>query len=73
MPLVDGHLAGDDGGSAAVAIFKDLQEVVAFGRIEGRETPVIEDEELHATDGLAAAIATVASGEGERLEQLGTR
>ena len=34
------------------------------------ESPVVEDEELNATDGFEqAAIAAVASSEGERLEQ----
>ena len=72
VPFVDGHLAGDDGGSAAVAFFKNLEEVVARGGVEGLETPVIEDEQLHAAERpLDAGIATVAAGEREIGEQLG--
>jgi len=53
-----------------MAIIKELQKVAPFGRIENREPPVVEDEELNATDGFEqAAIAAVASSEGERLEQ----
>ena len=30
VPVLDGQLAGDDGGSAAVAIFQDFQQIAAF-------------------------------------------
>ena len=57
-----------------MAIIKELQKVAPFRRIENREPPVVEDEELNATDGFEqAAIAAVASSEGERLEQARTR
>ena len=53
-----------------MAIIKELQKVAPFGRIENREPPVVEDEELNATDGFEqAAIAAVAASQGERLEQ----
>ena len=53
-----------------MAIIKELQKVAPFGRIENRQPPVVEDEELNATDGFEqAAIAAVASSEGERIEQ----
>jgi hypothetical protein len=34
-----------------VAIIEDLQKVAPFGRIEDRQTPVIEDQELNPADG----------------------
>ena len=41
-----------------MAIIKELQKVAPFGRIENRQPPVVEDEELNATDGFEqAAIA----------------
>jgi len=53
-----------------MAVIKDLQEVAPFGRIEDRQTPIVEDEELNAADGFEqAAIAAIAPSEGERLEQ----
>jgi hypothetical protein len=48
VPLIDGELAGDDGGAAAVAVLKDLQEVVAGCGVERLEAPVVEDEEIDA-------------------------
>lgn len=36
VPLIDGKLAGHDGGAAAVAILEDLQEVVAGCRLSRR-------------------------------------
>mgnify|MGYP007068953029 CR=1 FL=1 len=70
VPMFDGDLAGDDGRGATVAIIKDLQKVAPFGRIENRQTPIIENKELNAPEGFEhAAIAAVAPSQGERLEQ----
>ena len=70
VPMFDGDLAGDDGRGATVAIIKDLQQVAPFGRIENRQAPVIEYQELNAAEGFEqAAIAAVAASQGERLEQ----
>ena len=53
-----------------MAIIKYLQKIAPFGRIENRQSPVIKDEELNATDGFEqAAIAAIAPSKGERLEQ----
>ena len=46
VPFVDGELAGDDGGAAAVAFFEDLEEIVAGAGVERFEAPVVEDEEM---------------------------
>src|SRR6202011_443327 len=50
VPLIDGKLAGDDGGMAAVAVLEDLQEVVASRGIERFEAPVVEDEQIDTTE-----------------------
>jgi hypothetical protein len=72
MPFVDGNLAGDDGRSAAVAFFENLEEIVTSGGIEGLETPVVEDEQLYAAErSLDAGIAAIAAGEREVGEQFG--
>src|SRR5258707_11738598 len=72
VPMLDGDLAGDDGRGATVAIIEDLQKVAPFGRIENRQAPVVEDQELNAAEGFEqAAIATVAPSEAEGLEQAG--
>ncbi len=53
-----------------MTIIKDLQKVAPFGRIENRQTPVVEDEKLNSADSFEqAAIAAVATSQGERLEQ----
>jgi hypothetical protein len=38
-----------------MAIIKELQKVAPFGRIENREPPVVEDEELNAPRARASA------------------
>jgi hypothetical protein len=65
-------LAGDDRRSAAIAFFEDFEEVVTSDAVEGLETPVVEDEQLHAAERpLNVSIAAVAAGEPEVGEQLG--
>jgi hypothetical protein len=70
MPLVHGELAGDDGGSTTVAIFEDLQQIVAGGGIERLEAPIVKDEQIdaaeHAQHALMAAIAARQSKLGEQ-------
>jgi hypothetical protein len=48
VPVFDGELAGDDGGSAAMAFLEDSEKVVAGLGVEGLEPPVVEDERLNA-------------------------
>jgi hypothetical protein len=66
VPAVDGDLAGDHGGAAAVALLDDLEEIAALLGRERPETPVVEDEEFDAAEGAhEAGIAAVAAGERE--------
>jgi len=45
-PAVDRDLASQQRGAAAVAIFDDLQHVVALLGPEGFEAPIVEDQQL---------------------------
>ena len=66
VPFVDGDLTGDDGGSPAVAFFEDFEKVVACCGVERFESPIVEDEQLHAAERPQdAGIAAIAAGEGE--------
>ena len=56
VPVLDGQLAGDEGGASAVAVFEDLEEITALGVGEWSEAEVIEDEEL----GLGQAVEELA-------------
>lgn len=70
MPVFHGNLAGDDGRCATMAIVEDLQEVAPFGRVENRQAPVVEQEELNAPQRLEqATIASITSSQRERLEE----
>ena len=72
MPLIDGQLAGDDGGAAPLPVFEDFQEVAPFIWDQHGEPPIIEDQQFGARDGFQdACVSTVASGDGQRLEQTG--
>ena len=48
VPLIDGDLAGDERGAAAVALFEDFEEIVAGAGIERLKAPVVEDKKLDA-------------------------
>ena len=72
VPVLDGKLTGDDGGSAAVAIFEDLEQVVASLGVERVEPPIVENEELDAAQRAAdAGISAIAAGERQLAEQFG--
>jgi hypothetical protein len=74
VPFVDGDLAGEDRRSAAAAFFQNLEQVVTRGGVERLEAPVLEDQQLHASERARdAGIAPVAAGEREVGEQLGMR
>ena len=72
VPAVDGDLAGDQGGAAAVAFLDDLEQIAALLGTERLEAPVVEDEQLDAAERPhEPGIAAVAAGEREIGEQLG--
>jgi hypothetical protein len=63
MPLLDGQLAGHEGGAAPVPLVEDLQEIAPGVVGQGREAPVVQHEEIEfgeATEDLA--VAAVALG-----------
>jgi hypothetical protein len=51
--VIDGHLAGDDGGSLLVAVLDDFQEIATLLVVQLLRPPVVENEQV---------------GSGERLE-----
>ena len=72
VPVFDGKLAGDDGGSAPVAFLEDFEQVVTGLGIERLESPIVENEKLDAAERAGeAGIAAVAAGERQIAEQLG--
>ena len=42
MPMLDRHLAGDDGRCPAVAIVDDFEQVAALLRGQRRQPPIVE-------------------------------
>src|SRR5208337_443512 len=48
VPFLDGRLAGDDGGAAAIALLDEFEEVVAGRGVENLQTKIVEDEHLGA-------------------------
>jgi len=70
MPLIHGELAGDDGGTAAVAILEDLQEIMAGGSIERLEPPIVKDQEIDAEEPARQALmAAIAARQSELRER----
>src|SRR3954453_22673158 len=50
VPAVDGELAGDQRGAAAVAVLDQFQQVAPLLWPERLEPPVVEDEQLHCAE-----------------------
>ncbi len=62
MPILHFKLTCDDGGSPAVSLFEDFQEIMAGLGVEWLQPPVVQDQELDtsqlAADARVAAVAT---------------
>ena len=72
VPVLDGHLAGQQRAAAGVAVVEDLEEVVPALSRERSEPPVVEDEEPRPGEPLDdLGIRPVAAGEGEFVEEAG--
>ena len=46
VPVIDGELAGDEGGGAANAIVDHLKQVAPLLGGHGRDAPVVEDQQI---------------------------
>jgi len=65
-------LRGNEGGASVVAVFGDFEEVASLFVRQGRRPPVVQDEEVGAGQGAQEfVVASVASGDGEVLEEAG--
>ena len=72
VPILHGELAGDDGRAAAIAFFQDFQQIVPGLGIERFQSPIIQNQQLDATERAGdAGIAAVAARERQVAEQLG--
>src|SRR5471032_1418210 len=70
VPGLDGQLAGDDGGARADAVVEQLQQVDAFGRADGGDGEVVDDQEVELGQlGQAPGEAAVAVGDLQFVEQ----
>jgi len=72
MPGRHWKLAGDDGGAAAIAIFQDLEQIMACLGIEGLEAPVVQDQQFDLAQAFElAGDAPVTARQREILQQSG--
>jgi len=46
MPMLDGKLAGNNGGAAAVAVFEQFKHVVSADIIKLRQPPIVKDDQI---------------------------
>ena len=72
MPAIDWQLAGDNGGTAAVAVIEDFEKVMTGGGVERLEPPIVEDEKIDTAErAQQAQVASVATGESQIGEEPG--
>jgi len=70
VPLLDGDLAGDDGGAALISIVDDLEQIAAVGVGHRRHGQIVKDEDLGLGQGLhELGIASVGPSEVQLGEQ----
>lgn len=53
MPMVDGELACDDGGTPSVPVLDDLQQVPALRRNEDGKPPIVKDQHVEPARALS--------------------
>src|ERR1700761_576852 len=69
MPIVDRQLAGDDGGSATMAVVDDFQQIASLLRGERSQAPIVENEHVDAGEALEhAGIASIAACQTEAFQ-----
>ena len=70
VPVLDGELAGDQRGPAAVAVLEDFEEVTTLGVRERSEAEVIENEELGLGEAVEElGVGPIGAGERELAQQ----
>ena len=70
VPVLDGELAGDEGGAHADAIVEEFQQVGAFARADGRDREVVDHQQAHLGErGQALLEAAVGVAQAQLVEQ----
>jgi hypothetical protein len=46
LPVIDGQLAGHEGGAAADAVLGQFEQIAPLVVTKGRKAPVVEDQEI---------------------------
>lgn len=63
VPMLDGQLAGNEGGLAGTVV-DDFQQIVSSIGVAGHHVPVVEDQDVDARE-LAESAAAAAVGVGD--------
>jgi hypothetical protein len=72
MPFIYRELSGHEGGTEAMTVFEEFQEVPALFIGEGGQTPVVQDDQIgFRQGGQELGVAPVAFGDLEVLEEAG--
>jgi hypothetical protein len=70
VPVLDGDLAGDEGGLAAGPVLDDLEEIATFDLGGWHETEVVQDEEPGFLEAVEEAWPrAIDAGESQFLKQ----
>ena len=67
-PFVEGQVAGDQGGSAFVALREDLEEEFGAGLREWYEAKFVDDQELNLGEALLVAQEMLATRDAHTVE-----
>jgi hypothetical protein len=71
VPLRGRKLAGNDGGACAAAIIEEFEQIVALGIGERRESEIVQDEDVEASElAEGADVSAVSTRQSELVEEL---
>jgi len=69
VSVLDGQLAYDNRGGSPMAVFEDFQKVVAFKGCQDCQSPIVDDQHVHACDGFDDTfMAAISAGQSKGLE-----
>ena len=72
MPVLEGELAGNEGGSPAGPVLDDFQQVSAFGLVQGGQAIVVNGQQVGLLESVhKLGIGAIGPGSGQFIDEAG--
>lgn len=71
MPVLDGKLAGDEGGATAVAVLGHFKKISPFGIVQSRQCQIVKNKEMDFGESLhESSVTAIGTSESYLIEEL---